>query len=100
MLEVCDSMYLVVQDLVIFLQLTAFVHAGQIRVTKITFLYVCVKHQFVICKFSPLHKRCLATICFKVLKFMVICSQIRRHRQSFRVSYDNKKYCLAADNRK
>lgn len=41
MLEVCDSMYLVVQDLVIFLKLTEFVHAEQIRVTKITFcMYV------------------------------------------------------------
>lgn len=37
MLEVCDSMYLVVQDLVIFLKLTAYVHAEQIRVTKLTF---------------------------------------------------------------
>jgi len=36
MLELCDSMYLVVQDLVIFLKLTAFVHAEQIRVTNIT----------------------------------------------------------------
>jgi len=41
MLEVCYSMYLVVQDLVIFLKLTAFVHAEQIRVTNITFcIYV------------------------------------------------------------
>jgi len=41
MLEVCDSMYLVIQDLVIFLKLTVFVHAEQIRVTNITFcIYV------------------------------------------------------------
>jgi hypothetical protein len=41
MLEVCDNMYLVVQDWVIFLKLTAYVHAEQIRVTKIPFLCIC-----------------------------------------------------------
>jgi len=40
MLEVCVSMYLVVQDLVTFLKLTAYIYKEQIGVTKITF-HVC-----------------------------------------------------------
>lgn len=38
MLEVCDSMYLVVQYLVTFLKLTAYVHAEQITSHKNYFL--------------------------------------------------------------